>query len=104
MKEIINQKIITKLKKFRILAKQIVQFDKMILYGSYAYGNPGKDSDIDVAIIVKTLGKDYLEKSAALFHLVWDIDTRIEPVLLSPAHDKSGFLESIEKRGIVIPV
>ena len=99
-----DQEIIAKLKKFGELAKKILPFDRMILYGSYASGNPGKDSDIDVAIVVESLGKDYLEKSAALFHLVWDIDTRIEPILLSPANDKSGFLESIEKKGIVIPV
>lgn len=34
--------------------KDSYQPDKIILYGSYAYGNPGKDSDIDMLIIKQT--------------------------------------------------
>ncbi len=31
--------------------------EKIILFGSYAYGNPTKDSDIDMLIIKKTDGR-----------------------------------------------
>lgn len=98
-----DKELYKKLKVFGELAMNIVQFDKMILFGSFAYGTPHKDSDIDVALVVKSLDANYLTKSTELFRLVRQIDARIEPIILSPAHDKSGFLESIEKKGIIIP-
>lgn len=40
----------------RILQKLIVEYapQKVILFGSYAYGTPGPDSDIDLLIIKNT--------------------------------------------------
>ena len=40
-----------------------------ILYGSYAKGNWRKESDIDIAVIVTTIGDDYLEVVAMLYKL-----------------------------------
>lgn len=31
--------------------------EKIILFGSYAYGNPGKESDVDVLVILPFKGK-----------------------------------------------
>ncbi|NPU99839.1 MAG: nucleotidyltransferase domain-containing protein [Brevinematales bacterium] len=98
-----DKELFEKLKRFSILAKEVVPFDKMILFGSFVHGTPHKDSDIDVALVVKSIGKDFLTKSAELFRISRQVDSRIEPLILSPAHDKSGFLESIEKKGIIIP-
>ena len=74
----------------------------VVLYGSYVSGTPHEDSDIDIAVIVDEFEGDYLKASAELFNLVRGVNTRIEPVLLSRKNDKSGFLESVVRRGMVI--
>lgn len=33
-----------------ILKSEGISINKVLLYGSYAYGNPNKESDIDVAL------------------------------------------------------
>jgi predicted nucleotidyltransferase len=38
---------------------------RIILFGSYAYGNPGKDSDIDIMVILPYEGKS-LDKSVEI--------------------------------------
>ena len=60
-----------------LLRDQFV-FHKMILFGSYAKGNPGKDSDIDVAIVFPGYG-NRLDRQVELMKLTRQVDTRIEP-------------------------
>jgi uncharacterized protein len=74
----------------------------VILYGSHAKGTANELSDIDIAVVVDKLTGDYLKISADLFNLVRDVSNRIEPVLLSRANDRSGFLESVLKQGKII--
>ncbi|GAB1350019.1 hypothetical protein MASR1M107_22340 [Ignavibacteriales bacterium] len=45
---------------------------------------------------------NYLEDQTNLFRLTRDIDSRIEPVLLSLSEDRSGFAESIIKNGRIL--
>jgi len=35
------------------LITKVIAPEKIILFGSYAYGTPGKESDIDMLVIVK---------------------------------------------------
>jgi len=51
---------------------------QMFLYGSYARGNHHKDSDIDLAIIMKEL-PDPFQTQVNLLKLTWKFDTRVEP-------------------------
>jgi len=51
---------------------------KIILFGSYAKGNPDKDSDIDVAIVFDDY-KNKMDRQVELMKLTRKIDTRIEP-------------------------
>lgn len=74
----------------------------VILYGSHARGTAGRDSDIDIAVVVDRFRGDYLKASAELFDLVRSVNKHIEPVLISRAHDKGGFLESLLKHGKII--
>jgi len=76
--------------------------EMVVLYGSHVNGTAHKSSDIDIAVVVDKVRGDYLKISADLFHLVREINKRIEPVLLSRANDRSGFLESVLKQGKVI--
>ena len=53
-------------------------FKKIILFGSYAKGNPREDSDIDIAIIFSDYA-NRLDRQVELMKLTRLIDTRIEP-------------------------
>ena len=48
-----NDKIQTELDKLKEIITKTLPIDKIYLFGSYAYGNPHKDSDIDLFIILK---------------------------------------------------
>lgn len=76
--------------------------NKILLYGSYVKGNWHKDSDIDIAIVVDTIGDDYLEIASMLYQFRRNIDDRIEPVLLEEGRDPTGFLKEILRHGEVI--
>ena len=79
-----------------------MKFDEMILFGSYAKGNAREDSDVDVAIVVKTHTGDYYSTRPLLWRIRREVDDRIEPVLIEKTHDESGFLSEIMKTGVVI--
>lgn len=66
----------------RELHARNVHFDDLYLFGSYAKGIPRTESDIDVAVIVKRLPKNYFERKATLWGATRRVDTRIEPVLI----------------------
>ena len=74
----------------------------IVLYGSYAKGNPHEDSDIDVAVIFNGFSGDWLKTSTRLWRLTEDISFDIEPILLDSTEDKSGFVRNIFKTGQVI--
>ena len=97
-----NTEVIKKLKKYKKLLSQYMDFDELILYGSYAKGTARDDSDVDVAIVVKTLSGDYFSTRPLLWKIRREVDDRIEPVLIEKAHDESGFLSEIMKNGIAI--
>jgi predicted nucleotidyltransferase len=90
------------IKRFSKKVKEILEVEKIILFGSFAKGEQKDNSDIDIAVIVSGFDGDYLELNAKLFSIVKNIDVRIEPIILNRKNDRSGFLESIEKYGIAI--
>jgi len=66
---------IEKIQKEILNALSPLQLDKIILFGSYAYGEPTKNSDIDLYIVTKDnyIPQSYKEKRA----LVWEISQKI---------------------------
>ena len=80
----------------------------VILFGSYVNGTPHEWSDIDVAVLVDNVGDDEWYNARILLQDIrWDkhngktfID--IEPHLLNPNHDPSGFVEHVIKTGEVV--
>jgi len=74
----------------------------IILYGSYAKGNPNEDSDIDVAVVFNGFTGDWLKTSTRLWRLIESISLDIEPILLDSTEDKSGFVRNIYKTGQII--
>ena len=89
-------------KNYAEVVKKRLSVKKVILYGSHAKESAGKDSEIDVAVVLDSIEDDYLSTGALLFKLGRDIDLRIEPVLVEQANDVSGFLDEITKTGEVV--
>ncbi len=82
--------------------------EKIILFGSYAQGNPTPDSDIDILIIKKT-NKKPSDRVAEAQNLVWGNTPHIEPQVLTPEEfqqaisDNRFFItEEVLKHGKII--
>ena len=74
---------------------------KSYLFGSYAKGNPHKDSDIDVAFVVSNCkGNYFYDIVIPVSTLREDIDLRIEPHIIDPEEDYSNFMMELERTGI----
>ena len=97
-----KRKAINIAKKFSIRAKDVIATEKIILFGSFAKGTNHKDSDIDIALIVKDSRYNFFKTYRQLSNICREIDTRIEPIILEKNKDFSGFLETIYKEGIII--
>lgn len=63
----------------KALKSRNIRIEKAILFGSYAKGSAGKDSDIDIAIISPDFGQDYVEEAVMLKEISEDIDLDISP-------------------------
>ena len=64
--------------KYAYAVKSKYDFVKIILFGSYAKGNYNKDSDIDIAVILKDYN-NLMDVQLDLMRLRRKIDSRIEP-------------------------
>ena len=94
--------VIKKLGEYKQLLSEHMAFEAMILFGSYAKGTEREDSDMDVAVIVDKLQRDYFSIHPLLWKIRRMVDDRIEPVVLERQNDESGFLSKITKYGILI--
>lgn len=94
--------VIECVRSFAERARESLDVQQVILFGSYAKGTATDLSDIDVAIITSSSTDDWLEASTQLFRLRRDIDLSIEPVLIDSSLDRSGFLEEIRRTGEII--
>jgi predicted nucleotidyltransferase len=81
-----------------------VKIDQCYLFGSHAKGTTRKDSDIDVALVVEQLNDDYdfLKTTPILWKLTREVDDRIEPILIARDTDYAGFIDEIQRTGILI--
>ena len=87
--------------------EQVIQVDKVVLFGSYAKGNAREESDIDVAIISDDLaGYDVHAKVHLLAERAVGCDTLLAPVgytLRQYEHaDRLSFLNEIKCTGKVV--
>ena len=76
----------------------------IILFGSYVNGVPHEWSDIDVAVLVNNIkDEDWYDTCTLLHRLIRNNEfIDIEPHLLNPNYDPSGFVEHVIKTGEVI--
>lgn len=83
--------------------------DKIILFGSYAYGKPKRDSDIDLLIIKETKAR-HIDRAVKVREIIKDENrfVAIEPLVYSPREIRQrlemedDFIKNIMERGIVL--
>ena len=97
-----QEKVLTIAKEYAAAVRKVVNATGVFLYGSHAKGTATKDSDIDIAVVVDRIPGDYLDTMATLWRLTRQVNQDIEPVLLTPVDDESGFLSSIQRTGIAV--
>lgn len=94
------------------IVKQVVaayQPDRIILFGSYAYGKPSADSDLDLLIIKKTAER-FIDRWTSVRKIVSDPERSIpfEPLILTPRELEERlargdqFIEEIITKGEVL--
>jgi len=66
------KKLSQKIKNKIVMNLQSVDVQKIILFGSYAYGNPNEESDLDILIIEKSY-KNKWEEQRKIRNLLSDI-------------------------------
>jgi predicted nucleotidyltransferase len=82
---------------------------KVILFGSYAYGEPDPDSDIDM-LIVKETSERFLDRWMTVQRIITGLHRSlpVEPLVLTPQELENRltvgdqFIAEILKRGMVL--
>src|SRR5712692_9184313 len=80
-----SQDIRTEIKKIIRRVVEAYQPDKIILFGSYAYGEPSADSDLDL-LIIKNTSERFIDRWVNVRRIVSDPQRSIpfEPLVLTP--------------------
>lgn len=89
--------------------------DKVILFGSYAYGEPNKDSDIDLLVVTQDefIPQNFADKMRVTLRVVDVLDVLRQRIALDiivhtrPMHEqfmmlRSMFSREVLKKGIVL--
>ena len=100
-----REDIVVKVKDYQILVKQSdfpMPIEAVYLFGSHAKGTATKNSDIDVALVVNHFEGDYFDVIPPIWLLRESIDFRIEPHVIARDIDYSGFIDEIQRTGILI--
>ena len=94
--------VISTVEKYIEAVKKEFSPNAVILFGSYAKGNPTEDSDIDIGVVFNGISGDWRKTSSRLWNLAYDISWDIEPHLLDTTQDKSGFVKHVFKTGQIV--
>lgn len=97
----------------KLLKKLIIGYspEQVILFGSYAYGNPHSDSDLDL-LIIKNTSKRFIERWTEVRRILSDPDRTfpLETFVLTPQEVKNRlavgdqFVAEILEKGRVLYV
>ena len=74
---------------------------RVYLYGSYSKGNQRPESDIDVAVVVPSVGDNWFAYTKGLWRDVDKVSLLIEPVLIEETHP-SPLYDDVMRTGIAI--
>ena len=91
------------------VVRQIVEKfkpDKIVLFGSYAYGKPKRESDVDLLVVIdSTLKESLLSKSirrSIIYHFGLDLVVKTPESLANRIEMGDFFLMEILKKGKVL--
>ena len=98
--DIINKVI--QYKQLVVNSNLLKNIELVYLFGSFAKGTPDNYSDIDVAFVVKYIDGNFFDIIPPINRLTEEVDMRIEPHVIERDTDYSGFLDEIERTGILI--
>ena len=81
-----NKEVDFIIKRFASELKQDIPVDKIFLFGSYATGRQGKNSDIDVVVVSSAFSRGkYISHMQYLFRKAARVSSLLEPVPASPS-------------------
>jgi len=96
------------LDRYLAFVRREIDVHKVVLYGSYAYGIPHDDSDIDLVILSNDLAQvPKLERHQWLGWIAWRAGTDyIQPLGFTPREFESAsslsLLDEVREKGIVV--
>ena len=101
-----NGKVNRLIRQFANELKKEISVEKIFLFGSYATGNPTKDSDIDVIVVSPAFAKGrHIVHMQYLFRKAAKVDSLLEPIPAAPSEisnpDKRTFLGQVLKTASV---
>jgi predicted nucleotidyltransferase len=96
---------VTAIRRFALRIAERFQPDKIILFGSYAYGKPHEESDVDLLVIMRT--KNAIDQSIRIslaFERLFSFDliVRTPGQIERGLKDDDWFLREIMKKGKVL--
>ena len=80
----------------------------VVLYGSYARGNAGSQSDVDIVMVLKDYDRDFIEidrtsELVAQLSLTYDTIISLIPIREKDWREKqSSFLRNVRQDGVMI--
>ena len=102
-----KNEVLNKISKIIPIIKRHIDLDLLVLFGSYAKGNPSEKSDIDIAVVSKDIPRGILNDTVvdALIG-IRDVDLKFEPHFFRTEKwenpEYGSFIEYIKKYGEVI--
>ena len=86
------------------LDKNNIPITEAVIFGSYARGDSGPESDIDIALISEAFTGDRFEDRRRIIPFRRTIDSRIEPIPFTPEdyHNGGTLAKEIKKTGLVL--
>jgi predicted nucleotidyltransferase len=94
----------------QIVKKIVVKYqpEKVILFGSYAWGKPNEDSDIDL-FIVKETSERKIDRVREVRNIIWDSGLPIDILVYAPIEIKRRleefddfFIKDISTKGKIL--
>jgi uncharacterized protein len=74
--------------------------DRIILFGSYAYGTPTEDSDLDLLVIKAGIGSGRTERALAVRRLLRGTGTPLDILVRTPAEVAAAVRFTLEAQAI----
>ena len=100
-----REDIISKVKQYKQLVDSsnlLKDIEQVYLFGSFVKGTQNINSDIDVAFVVKNIEGNFFDIIPPIHRLTEEVDFRIEPHVIARETDYAGFLDEIQRTGILV--